>query len=191
MKPLSICLILWLFVHGLRAQTKTEDQNKIVDPKFLNHIYYYAGDSLIELEQSTARMVNKTKGFGYGGSESGYEMEGEKSSVRISTGNNIRFAIKLGMSMADPSMMIRLYKLRAAKNKREAILDSQGGMYNRSKNTNSDEISFNIQKTGNDVYLIIPVSALTSGEYGFLNMMMANSNNRKVSFTMFSFGLDQ
>ena len=189
MKPLAMSLLLTTFVVGLHAQTNNQVV-KIPDPKFLNHIYYYANDSLTELEQTTARMVNKTKAFGYGGSETGYEMDGEKSTVRIGAGNNIRFTVKLGMSMADPSMMIKLYKLRSAKNKREAILDSEGGRYSKSKSSDNSEIPFNVQKSGNDTYLIIPATALNSGEYGFLNMMMASSNNRKMSFTVFSFGID-
>jgi len=186
----SICLILFALIYRLPAQTKSATSQP-PDPKFINHIYYYAGDSLSDLEQATARMVNKTKGFGYGGSETGYEIEGEKSSMRISTKNEIRFVVKMGTGMMDPSMMIRLYRLRSAKNKREAVLDSQSGYYGKSKKTDDSEITYNIQKSGADVFIIIPSSRLSSGEYGFVNMMLSSSSGRKMSFTMFSFGVDR
>ena len=190
MKPFTICLILFVWLHTLAAQTKTADTNQPPDPKFINHVYYYVGDSLSDLEQATARMVNKTKAFGYGGSETDYEIEGEKSPRRVSTKNEIRFVVKMGTGMMDPSMMIRLYRLRSAKNKREAVLDSQGGYYGKSKKAGDSEITFNIQKSGSDIFIITPSSTLSSGEYGFVNMMMSSSSGRNMSFTMFSFGVD-
>jgi hypothetical protein len=89
-------------------------------------------------------------------------------------------------------MMIKLYKFDSKKGNREAIVNSQGGMFERGKSTNnSNEVSFNIQKSGSDDFIIIPASRLAPGEYGFLNMMMVNNaGSRSMSYTVFAFGVD-
>jgi len=168
MKPLSISLILSAFIVGLYGQTNNEPAVKIPDPKFLNHIYYYGKDTLTELEQNSAHMISRTKGLGYGGSESGFSMGGEKSVVRFHSTDTIRFATKINIPMGDPSMMIKLYKFNAKKGNREVILSSQPGPYQKAKNTDKDDISYNVQQTGNEIYLLIPASKLPPGEYGFL-----------------------
>jgi len=190
MKPFAINLILLCFVVGLYGQTNNEAAAKIPGPKFLNHIYYYGKDTLTDLEQASAHMISRTKAFGYGGSEAGYSMDGEKSAVRFGSGDSIRFVVKTNGAMGDPSMMIRLYKFITRKGNREVILSSQAGPYQKRKGHESDDISFNIQQSGNDVYLIIPASALTSGEYGFLNMMMIHGNGMKMTYTVFAFGIN-
>ena len=189
MKPLTIYLILLFFSCSAEGQVNTDYGS---GPQYLNHIYYYRGDSLVELQQTSGKMVSKTKAMGYGGSEGGLLVQGEKSSVRIKGGDSVRFAIKTGMSMMmDPSMMIRLYKFSPKKGDREAVLSSEGGMYNRDKSTtNAAEIPFNIQK-GTDDYIIIPASRLAPGEYGFMNLMMVNgAGSRNMSYAVFVFGVD-
>src|SRR5664279_1010826 len=106
MKPIALSIILIVFAGPLIGQTGHSPTGQM----FMNHIYSCRYDSLIALEQITARMESKTKGMGFGGSEGGLIMDGEKSPVRIKSGDTIRFAIKIAMSMVDPSMMIMLYK---------------------------------------------------------------------------------
>ena len=188
MKPLTIYLILFYFSYTAVGQM---NNSAMSGPQFLNHIYYYRGDSLIELEQTSGKIESKTKAMGYGGSEGLLLVNGERSAVRVKGGDTVRFAIKLGMSMMEPSMLIRLYKFNLKKGNREAILSSQGGMYSRDKSpANADEIPFNVQK-GTDDYIIIPGSRLAPGEYGFMNMMMVNgAGGRNMSYTIFAFGID-
>jgi hypothetical protein len=193
MKPLIICLILFCCLHHLYAQTNNVNANepKAPDPPFLNHVYNWQADSLLALEQIEAHMKSKTKVLGFGGSEAGYTMEGERSPFRIKAGDNLRFAIKNGVTMmGDPSMMIRLYRLDSKKGGREAIVSSQGGPYTQKKNTASNEISFNVQKSANDVYIILPVSRLSPGEYGFMNVLLMKGSGTSVSYIFFAFGVD-
>ena len=188
MKPLTIYLIL--FVLALPANSQTSHTSSA--PLFLNHIYYYTPDSLTALEQSTARMESKTKGMGYGGSEGGFYMDGARSNVRIRASDSIRFIVKMNMSMMDPSMMVKLYKFDSKKGNREAIISSQGGMFDRGKSKpTASEISFNIQKSGTEDFILLPASRLVSGEYAFLNLMMVNgAGSREPSYTVFAFGVD-
>jgi len=190
MKPFAINLILLCFVVGSYGQTSNEPGAKTPDPKFLNHIYYYGKDTLTDLEQASAHMISRTKALGYGGSEGGYSMDGEKSAVRFSSGDNIRFAVKMDVPMGDPSMMMRLYKFTAKKGSREAIVSSQAGRYQKGKNHDDADTPYNIEKSGNDTYLITATSKLAPGEYGFLNMMMMRGGGMKVTYTVFAFGID-
>ena len=191
MIPFSINLILLLVFYNMDAQPSSNNTaSKVPDPKYLNHIYYYGKNTLTELEQVSAHMISRTKAFGYGGSEGGYSMDGEKSVVRFRSSDTIRFAAKLNMTMGDPSMMIRLYRLSARKRNREVILSSQPGPYQKGKSHDKDDISFNVQQAGNDIYLIMPASNLLPGEYGFLNMMLIHGGGMKMTYTVFAFGID-
>jgi len=188
MKPLTICLILFLFSFNVHAQTSPTTDAKSPNPEFVNHVYYYVSDSLISLEQNQAHQMSKTKAFGYGGSESGFSMNGEKSPNRIKSADNMTFAVKMGGGMMmDPSMSIKLYHFNSKKGNREAIVSSYGGPYSHKSSTdNPNEVSLNLKKSGNDVYLLIPASKLAPGEYGFLNM----SGGMNPSFTVYAFGVE-
>ena len=191
MKPLTIYLILILTLLGFASRMEAQTSHAASAPVFLNHVYYSQPDTLTSLEQNAAHLESKTKGMGYGGSEGGFYMDGAKSNVRIRAGDSLKFTVKMNMSMMDPSMMIKLYKFDSKSGNREAIVSSQGGMFsgNKSKHTAS-EISFNILKSGSEDYIMMPASRLLPGEYGFVNMMMANGGGRDASYTVFAFGVD-
>src|SRR5688572_12889185 len=107
-------------------------------PEFSNEVYILKKDSLPvlqRLEKTRARMDNKAKAGGFGGFESGYTIEGDRSSTRLKTGEGFTFvftddradagdpavrdsimrangvdpSLMSGMRM-DPSNMITLYK---------------------------------------------------------------------------------
>lgn len=186
MKPLTILLFLFNLAGQAGGQINASGTG------YLNHIYYaYRLDSLAELEQSSARMVSKTKAMGFGGSEGDFQIAGEKSTKRIKAGDTIRFVFKSVTTMMDPTMMIRLYRFYPKKGGREAVVNGQGGAYNKGKtSTNENEISFNVLKEP-DGFILIPANKLVAGEYGFLNMMMINNaGSGNISFTVFAFGVD-
>jgi hypothetical protein len=184
MKPLTIAFILIASVHNLNAQTNNAAAPKTPDPQFLNQVYYYPGDSLIALEKTNAYLKSKMKGFG--GAETSYTMDGASCPIRIKAGDNQQFVVRLGMSMADPSMMIKLYKFDSRKGKRESTISNKRG----SNDGGNEGIAFNIKKSGSDVYIMIPAVNLTPGEYGFLNVMMMNGNPMNAAYTSFAFGID-
>jgi uncharacterized protein YxeA len=69
---------------------------KYPEPEFSNEISYLKKDSvnsIVRLEKGSSKMDTKTKMGGFGGSESGYEMEGEKSTVRLNSGHNLSFVL--------------------------------------------------------------------------------------------------
>jgi hypothetical protein len=191
-KIFFLIFLLCPLIHNVYAQPKSSGSSAEPQPQFLNHIYFLQQDSLIALEQVSAEMKSKTKALGFGGNETGYEMNGEKSPVRIKNVAGMRFAVKLNTAMFDPSTMIKLYKFDSQKSGREAIVGAQGGMFNKKKNSGgANEIACNVQKSGNDVYIIIPALKLEKGEYGFVNMMMVSTNGMRATYTVFAFGVDE
>lgn len=77
------------------------DKKKYPEPEFSNEVYYLKKDSVntaIRLEKNSSKMESKTKMGGLGGSESGYTIEGGKSSVRLGSGSNLSFIFSTGAS---------------------------------------------------------------------------------------------
>lgn len=185
----SLLLLLPALAFGLSApaQTTAVTTGGAHDPTFLNHVYFWAPDSLVSLEKTDGEMKAKMRPMGFGGGV-GYELEGARSAVRIKAGDNLKFAVKLS-GMADPTTMIKLYQLESKKKIREANLNSQGGMFNKSPKTNNG-IDCNVQKSGADVYILIPTARLAPGEYGFMNRMQMSGEGTRSSYTFFTFGID-
>src|SRR3979409_615011 len=92
------------------------------DPPFINRLYCYRADSLSTLEQVEGSVQTKMKALGFGGSESIYSLDGSRSTTRISACDTLKFALKTGTMMDDPSRMIRLYWFDSKKGSRETIL---------------------------------------------------------------------
>jgi hypothetical protein len=187
----SILLLLPVIAMrvSLPAQTTAVTTAGAHDPTFLNQVYFWAPDSLVALEKTNGEMKTKMKALGFGGGGSGYVLQGNRSFIRIKAADNVRFAVKVS-GMFDPSQMIKLYPLDPEKKTREATISSSGGMFNKSTKNNSSGIEYNVQKSGSDVYILIPATRLAPGEYGFMNMMQATSSGTQISYTFFTFGID-
>jgi hypothetical protein len=77
------------------------NKNAYPIPEFSKEVYYLKKDSInrvIRLEKGSAKMETKTKMGGMGGSESYYEIDGAKSTVWLSGGNNLSFVFSTGAS---------------------------------------------------------------------------------------------
>lgn len=82
------------------------DNTKYPEPEFSKEVYFLKKDSVnsvIRLEKESSKMDTKTKMGGMGGSESGYTIEGEKSTVRLHSGNNLSFVFSTGASSGSSS----------------------------------------------------------------------------------------
>ena len=79
---------------------------KYPEPEFSKEVYWLQKDSIhtvMRLEKGSSKMETKTKMGGMGGSESGYVLEGEKSTVRISNYKNLSFVFSTGASSPSSS----------------------------------------------------------------------------------------
>jgi len=187
---MRILLFILLLVSGgfLYGQGGAAAGGGVAEPSLMNRVYYcYRPDSLVSLEQAEGRMKNKTKALGFGGSETVFRMEGERSPVRVRAADTLRFAVRLG-SMMDPSMTLKLYRFESQKDGREAVISNQS-RFGKAKN-DKNELAFDIQKLGSDSYFILPPARLAPGEYGFMNVMMMKGSGYNMSYTFFTFGVD-
>jgi len=155
-KYLVITLLFFCNCIILQAQ---KNSPKLEKPEYSNEIYFFKKDSLKlnRLEKGNARMETKAKMGGMAGIENGYELEGEKSTVRLKSDKDISFIFYAGapakngvssmadslmksmgmdasmMSMANPmnakpsSEITELYSMKCAKGKRKITIQSEEG----------------------------------------------------------------
>lgn len=162
------------------------------EPEYMNQVYYYAagGNTLIALEKGEASMKSKARLGGFGGSSSGYIINGSQSPVRIKNSETISFIVKMETMMMDPSNTLILYKLLPKGNNRQALLQ-QTGFMGKTNSQNQRGIKYNLKKSSTGVYTILPERPLGPGEYAFINMLMPSSySGTSPSYTVFAFGID-
>ena len=203
-----------VFVAGLFPLVMVRAQS-YPQPEFVNEIYYFQKDSgaVKRLEKGSSKMDTKIKMAGLGGAESGYEMEGERSTVRLTSGKGLSFIYYTGSSSSssakqdsmlrangvDPAMMnammepsgsINLYKADAAKNKRKVYLQKSGGALSfGNKNQSSDKYTFSVKKVKDGYWELAIDKTLPKGEYIFTTMNMG-FGSMDGSMTLFAFAVD-
>jgi len=206
-----------LFLSAVLLYGSAVVAQKYPEPEFSNEIYYLKKDSalLMRLEKGSSKMDTKMKMAGYGGAESGYEMDGQKSTTRLNGGSNLSFVFYTGSSassgnkmdsmmrangvdpdmmrsMSEPSGSITLYKADAAKEKRKVYLMKSPGMINpfgSKKAQSSDKYTFSTKKIKDGYWELVIDKTLPKGEYVFV---MANTgmNNVDGSMMLFAFAVD-
>lgn len=195
------------------------DKTKYPDPEYSKEVYYLKKDStmsVMRLEKGSSKMETKTKMGGMGGAESGYSMDGEKSTVRIIGGSNLSFVYSTGASarksspqadsimrangmdpammenmntMMDPMNTISLYKAESGKNKRKVLMQKSPGAFGGKKSMSSDKITFSAKKIREGYWELVIDKPLSKGEYVF-TMMDMSMGNMDGSSLMFAFGID-
>jgi hypothetical protein len=186
MKQPTLCLILASTSLISSAQTTS---SKSFDAAVVNHVYALSGDSLVSLESGDAHLMIKPAGP-FGKSEDGYSLKGDKSTVRIKAADSLRFVIKTSAMSVDASV-VRLFSLRPKKGNRDAVLGTHQDMYFHSKSEdNTKGIPFNVQKAGNDVYIIVPSGKLSPGEYAFMNLAEPSGSGPHTTYAFYAFGVD-
>jgi hypothetical protein len=200
MKKISLAaslrlLALFLFAAAMALSAHAQSSSgsvsirKAPNPAFLNQVYYYWTDSILPCPKADGRMESKMKALGFGGMQMGYTMDGEKSALRIHAADSLHFAVRLASTgMMDPSTMFQLFRFEPKKGSRQAIVSSQSRYGGNSNPKN--QVSFDIQKSGTDVFILIPSVRLAPGEYGFMNKMQMNGGGMNMSYTFYSFGID-
>jgi len=187
-------------------------------PEYSNEILLVKNDSaisLLRLEKAYSNQEMKMKMMGMGGMDQGYSTDGEKSTVRLTSGSNMIFifytgepaaastsaeadsamkangmdmsAIRSMSSMMDPTQMISLYNMKAGKGKRKILTQSMGLM-GKSKST-ATKYSLSIKKVKENYYEMKVDKSLPKGEYAFVMMDMSGPGMGQ-SYTLFAFGID-
>jgi hypothetical protein len=174
-----------LFISSSFSQSKN-----VSAPATLNDIYYYnkSSASLLVIEKGKADFVTRTKGFGFGGAATNFELNGDKSAFRIIMSDSVSFVVSLASGAGDPSTLFSLFKAEVKKDKRISNYVNTKVYYG--KNGSGDAIiSFTVKKIGDQIFEIIPSVKLDKGEYVFINKgTLANYGGRGAE--SFSFGID-
>ena len=196
------------------------DKSKYPDPEFANEVSYLKKDSantIIRLEKGSSKMDTKIKMGGFGGTESGYEIEGEKSPVRLKSGSNLSFIFSTGasarsssstamrdsmmrangmdpsmmQSMTDPSNMISLYKAETGKDKRKILMQKSPGAspFGSKKMQSGDKFTFSVKQIREGYWELVIDKPLSKGEYAF-TMMNMGMGNMDGSSLLFAFAVD-
>lgn len=213
-KNLFLLLILILCTLPVIAQN-TNPPYPI--PEYSNEIYLVKKENTVtlhRLEKGASKQEMKLKMMGMGGMDQGYELDGEKSTVRLASGSNLVFLLYTGAAAGsanpesdsmmrangmDPSMMsnpmssvmdpaqnISLYSMKGEKGKRKALLQSMGLM-GKSKNT-ATKYTLSIKKIKEGYYeMMVDKSLLPKGEYTFVMMNMGSMDQ---SYSLFAFAID-
>ncbi len=183
--------VIVLFLAAIAGNNcRAQATAAVPDPEFMNQVYYLdSANKPAALEKNSTSMVSKSKMGGFGGSSSAYVMPGKKSPIRIKSGKDISFIIKMDGMMMDPTAIISLFKFETSGYDREAVLQKTGVM-GKSGAQSGKGITMNLKKTPTGSYILIPDQPLTPGEYGFINMMSPASSGTKMFYTTFAFGVD-
>jgi hypothetical protein len=163
------------------------------DPDFLDEVcHLQQGDSvrIIRLEKAHSRMDTRMKAAGIGGAESGYMIDGEKSSVRVTGGEKLSFVYATsGAGMMDVSNMIALYKADVGRGMRKVLLHKGGGYFG-GKLRSSEKYSFSVRQIREGYWELVVDKPLPEGEYAFTSVPYG-TGAMDGSITLFAFGVDR
>lgn len=211
----ALSLVISIISTGAMGQAGGKEYPQ---PEFSNEVSWFNKDNntLTRLEKGLSNMDTKTKAGGMGGAENSYSIEGEKSPVRITAGNNLSFIytteatdfssavsdsmlrangmdpdkMKGGGMGGDPSSKVTLYAADASKNVRKVILMKMPGMFGGKKLKSSDKQSFSVRKIKDGYWELVIDKPLQKGEYIFTVPGAAGTGNMDYSTTLFAFGVD-
>jgi len=156
---------------------------KGINVSLVNHPHYYneVKNNVKALEKAIASTKTKMKAFGYGGTDVLYEIDGEKSAIRISGSDSVAFLLNTG-GTSSPELI--LYKLKSENNTRNAV-SMQVKTFGSMK-SGDNVIACNITQLSNGLFKIIPSKKLEPGEYFFTGKPVLSST----TIDAYAFGVD-
>ena len=101
------------------------------EPEFSNEVNFLEKDTgyrAVRLEKNSAQLTSKTKMGGMGGAENGYQIAGEKSSVRLHNVNNLSFIFSTGATSVASSGKTEKDSLMLANGMDPAMMQGMGSM---------------------------------------------------------------
>jgi hypothetical protein len=214
MKKYLTVLVGLLATSGLWAQA-----DKYPLPEYSNEICLVkkdTGTTLMRLEKGTSKQEMKMKMMGMGGMQQGYEIDGEKSPVRLTSGDNLVFIVYTGDLTAsststsnprsdsvmrangmDPAMMANAMAMMEDPSKTTSLYDMKPEDGKRKILTQSTGLmgkskktakkyTLSIKKVKDHYFEILVDKSLPKGEYAFVVMSMGMDQ----SYALFAFGID-
>jgi len=189
MKNLMIFVFI-LFSNAIKAQDIASYGKA---PSAEVKLYHPSTEKQSNLETTGAIRNQKKKLGGFGGVSFSYEIEGEKSAIRLNADSAI-FVIQQGTGMLamDMSMTLMLYKLEIKNGKRVAVQgDYKSSLVGTGKTTDT-KIATSSKQLKEGLTQIIPQKKLEKGEYAFVSSMMEGNNydGRNTKYIVYAFGIE-
>lgn len=163
------------------AKPVTKSKSETASFTSLNQPYYFesASNSYKPLEKNIAEIKTKMKGLGYGGSETNYEINGEKSNISLSKNDKHHFVVNTGEGQ---TLILALYKTSILKGKRLALFSSAKVF---GKNNSSDfVVPFNTSVLQPGIVKIEFSQPLEVGEYVFIGKTSTGLTYEAFSFSI-------
>jgi hypothetical protein len=162
-------------------------------PSSVVKMYHPTTEKQSDLENTGAIRKQKKKLGGFGGVSFTYEMEGEKSPVRLHADSAI-FVIEQGTGMLsmDMSMTLQLFKLEIKNGKRVAVQgDYKPSLLGTGKTTDT-KISTSSKQIKKGLTQLVPAKKLEKGEYAFVSGMMEGNNydGKNTKYVVYAFAID-
>ena len=183
LKFASVALILFL-VAGARGQ----DMKKLTEPESPSVLYKLdSSGQLVPLESEVVRIKRKFHAWGFSGVTAVYQVQGEKSGVRLKAEGKPEFVVRLE-GKVDPLEAVQFYHFDELDGSRVVpIVDFD--ILNRMSNFQvvHATVDFNAEKYGSSSFKLISVQVLVPGEYCLLIKPTNKSESKSPGFC---FGID-
>ncbi len=156
-------------------------------------LYHPSTEKQSDLESTGAIRKQKKKLGGFGGISFTYEMEGEKSPVRLSA-DSAFFVIQQGTGMLamDMGMTIMLYRLEIKNGKRVAVQGDYKPSLAGTGKTTDTKITTSSKQLKEGITQIVPENKLEKGEYAFVSSMMQGNNydGKNTNYIVYAFAIE-
>jgi hypothetical protein len=162
-------------------------------PSSVVKLYHPKTEQQTDLENTNATRKQKKKLGGFGGVSFSYEIEGERSAIRLNA-DSVIFVLQQGTgSLAiDISMTLRLFKLEVKNGKRIAVEgDYKPSVLGTGKTTDT-KINTSAKQLKEGLSQIVPEKKLEKGEYAFVSSMMQGNNydGKHTKYAVYAFAID-
>jgi hypothetical protein len=187
----NVILLAFLFFSANLQAQDVASYGKA--PSTVVKLYHPLSEKQTDLETIGALRKQKKKLGGFGGVSFSYELEGERSTVRLNADSAI-FVLQQGSGMLgmDISMTLRLFKLEVKSGKRIAVEgDYKPSILGTGKTTDT-KITTSSKQLKEGLTQIVPEKKLEKGEYAFVSSMMEGNNydGKNTKYSVYAFAID-
>ena len=163
---LSASVVLALAYVGAAV---AQEAAKSTEPEYVNSFFLLdPAGSLEPLERQPVGVGAHTRLMGLGGMGVSYEIQKDRSPIRVVAGARIEAVVRLENHDVDPATLVLLYPLKVDKGKRQLLITGVGFMGSRSKSDlQSKQLEMSFTKYGQASLKITPTAPLAPGEYAF------------------------
>ncbi len=146
-------------------------QSEIKEPEWVGQVVYVDNGKTTELESQKAyyKANSSVSTFiiGVGKRTMKHMVNGNKSSLRVKSNNNIKFIVKTHTNVLNPKSIIKIVRLLTDKKNKRYYIGTTSGTFSGSKSGDLDLIKFKAKKFGKSSYEVL-ISNVGDGEFAII-----------------------